>query len=492
VRLATPLGEADVFNTHIHANYCLHLTTCHAVLLLLLLLLLSAAGVGWVRLATPVGEADVFNTHIHANYCHDYRLPPPDLRRAAAAAAAQLAKGHSGAAASKAAAEAMVSGGSSGMTEWAGSRIPDDDDAGVRVCQLLELSEVIDIVTSSGSSSSGSSGGSSDGRPGRVVILGGDLNCKPHTFEIDLLRMRLPQLSDAWAAAAVRSSDGSSSTADGSDGCGGGSSRAALLGENPEGYTCHAPGNTFQPRRQVPERIDYVWSNLVTQRAEVTLQLCPGSSSSSGRGLLSYSDHFAVRAVLAKPGSTTVGGTAGGAATASAGASKGGSPDRAMKLGSTSSRSSTGSEDGLQQQQQRGEGASMELPKRVATAYAAMLLLEEGYTSFVNNGRAMLALGGFVVASLLYVGVGLPVIWPGLTLSGFSITAAVLAAAGAAVLGLVLVLMGHVGDKSQQRALQSGLRLLRVWMEQQGLAALPQRPTEMFVQQQQQQQLQQQ
>lgn len=432
-----------------------------------------------MRLSTPLGEADVFNTHIHANYCHDYRLPPPDLRRAAAAAAAQLAEGHSDAAASKAAAEAMVRGGSSGMPEWAGSRIPDDDDAGVRVCQLLELSEVIDIVTNSGSS------GSSDAR--RWVILGGDLNCKPHTFEIDLLRLRLPQLSDAWAAAAVRSSDGS--TADGSDGCGGGSSRAALLGENPEGYTCHAPGNTFQPRRQVPERIDYVWSNLVTQRAEVTLQLCPGSSSSSGRGLLSYSDHFAVRAVLSKPGSSTVGGgTVGGTAAAASGGSKGASPDRSMKLGSSSSRSSTGSEDGVgQQQQHRGEGASMELPKRVATAYAAVLLLEEGYTSFVNNGRAMLALGGFVVASLLYVGVGLPVIWPGLTLSGFSITAAVLAAAGAALLGLVLVLMGHVGDKSQQRALQSGLRLLRVWMEQQGLAALPQRPTELLIQQQQQQ-----
>lgn len=424
-----------------------------------------------MRLATPLGEADVFNTHIHANYCHDYRLPPPDLRRAAVAATAQLAKGNSGAAASKAAAEAMIRG--SGAPDWAGSRIPDDDDSGVRVCQLLELSEIIDIVTDSSCSSS-SSGDK------RLVILGGDLNCKPHTFEIDLLRLRLPQLSDAWAAAAVRSSDGSTgSNADVSSS----SSSESLLGGNPEGYTCHAPGNTFQPRRQVPERIDYIWSNLVTQRAEVTLQLCPNSSS---KKLLSYSDHFAVRAALAKPGSTAATGAA----------CKGGSPDKAMKLGSSgSSRSSSGGGGSPmagaaqhQQQQQcvRGEGANMELAKRVATAYAAMLLLDEGYTAFVNNGRAMLALGGFVVASLLYVGVGMPMIWPGLTLTGFPITVAVLVAAAVAVLGLVLLLMGFVGDKSQQRAIQSGLRLMRVWMEQQGLATLPQRPQD-WVQHQQQQ-----
>jgi hypothetical protein len=117
-----------------------------------------------------------------------------------------------------------------------------------------------------------------------------------------------------------------------------------------------------------------------------------------------------------------------------------------------------------------------------------MFMLEEGYTSFVNNGRAMFALGGFVIGTLLYVAVGMPVIWPGLTLSGFSITAAALGAAAAAVVGLVLILMGHVGDKSQQRAIQSGLRLLRVWMEQQGLAALPQRPQELLSAQQQQQQ----
>jgi hypothetical protein len=417
---------------------------------------------------TPLGEADVFNTHIHANYCHDYRLPPPDLRRAAAAASAQLAKGNSNQAASTAAAEAMIRG--SGTPEWAGGRIPDDDDAGVRVCQLLELSEVIDIITGSGSSgSSGSNGGSNSS--GRLVILGGDLNCKPHTFEIDLLRVRLPQLVDAWAAAAVRSSDGSTGSSDDSSSRHSSSSSGALLRGNPEGYTCHAPGNTFQPRRQVPERIDYVWSNMVTLQAEVTLQLCPGSSSSDMKGALSYSDHFAVRAVLAKPGA------------AAAASGKGASPDKAMKLISGSaSGASAASDSGQPQQQQsvRGEGAALGLPKRVATAYAATLLLQEGFEAFVNDGKAMLALGGFVLASLLYAAVGLPFVWPEMRLTGVSISVALLAAAGVTVLGLVLVLMGHVGDKSQQRAMQSGLRLLRVWMEVNGLAALPQHPQQLL------------
>jgi hypothetical protein len=116
----------------------------------------------------------------------------------------------------------------------------------------------------------------------------------------------------------------------------------------------------------------------------------------------------------------------------------------------------------------------------VATAYAATLLLQEGFEAFVNDGKAMLALGGFVLASLLYAAVGLPFVWPEMRLTGVSISVALLAAAGVTVLGLVLVLMGHVGDKSQQRAMQSGLRLLRVWMEVNGLAALPQHPQQLL------------
>lgn len=460
------------------------------------------AGVGWVRLSTPLGEADVFNTHLHANYCHDYRLPAPDLRRAAAAAAAKLAKGASPAAVSKAAAEAMVRG-TGPAPEWAGSRMPDDDDAGVRMCQLMELSEIIDLVTSSGSSSSStSSSGGRSSSEGRLIVLGGDLNCKPHTLEIDLLRLRLPQLSDAWAAAAVRSSsvvDDSTAAAgrqsgsrvvsssgdnddDDDDDADGSSSSSKLLGINPEGFTCHAPGNTFQPRRQVPERIDYVWSNMVTHKAQVTLQLCPSAGGgSSKQQLLSYSDHFAVRAVLSKH--------AAGGGSGSAGGSGKTSPVGAMKLISNALGQSTGGASAAAAAATteaagaaaQGEGASMPMPQKVATAYAAMLLLQEGFESFVNNRRAMLSLGGFILASLIYVAVGLPILWPDLVLTGPAITAAVAAAAAVTVLGLILVLMGAVGDKSQERAIQSGLRLLRVWMEQQGFAALPQQPQQELV-----------
>jgi cytochrome c553 len=71
--------------------------------------------VGWVRLDTPLGAVDVFNTHLHANYCHDYRVPPQALRRAAAGAVEALEMGYSGRDASEAAAQAMT-------VSWQGGR----------------------------------------------------------------------------------------------------------------------------------------------------------------------------------------------------------------------------------------------------------------------------------------------------------------------------------------------------------------------------------
>lgn len=83
----------------------------------------NVAGVGWVRLSTPAGLVDVFNTHLHANYCHDYRQPPADLSKAAAEAAAALT--------GDAAAAADAESGSRTLPVWHGSRIADDDDAGM-------------------------------------------------------------------------------------------------------------------------------------------------------------------------------------------------------------------------------------------------------------------------------------------------------------------------------------------------------------------------
>jgi endonuclease/exonuclease/phosphatase family metal-dependent hydrolase len=112
---------------------------------------------------------------------------------------------------------------------------------------MMELSELVDLISSCSSS-------------GQLLVLGGDLNCEPDTLEMDLFRVRLPQLMDAWATAAERS--GGSGGTDGS-------------GSNPKGLTCHAPGNTYLPRRQVAERIDYIWSNMSCKRAEVALQMTP-------------------------------------------------------------------------------------------------------------------------------------------------------------------------------------------------------------------------
>jgi sphingomyelin phosphodiesterase 2 len=222
------------------------------------------AGVGWVRLATPLGEVDVFNTHLHANYCHDYRHPDPALVRAAATAAGSIGE-ERGDTAAVAAAEAALEAAGRGRLgvppeAWLGSRVADDDDAGVRISQLLELTEIVrlasgDACSSSSDAGGGSSSGSSSSSGERLVVLGGDLNCKPDTLEVDLLRMRLPGMKDAWAAAAAAGGGGDSSSAspDG-DGDGGGSG----AGANPEGYTCHAPGNTFQPRRQVRAELGFV------------------------------------------------------------------------------------------------------------------------------------------------------------------------------------------------------------------------------------------
>jgi sphingomyelin phosphodiesterase 2 len=394
----------------------------------------AGKGVGWVRLSTPLGEVDVFNTHLHANYCHYYREPTPELARSAAAAAAALI-GDSIAAAGD---------GSSGKDGegpvWHGSRIADDDDAGTRIAQLLELTELITIISDSGSNSISSSSGSS-----RHVILGGDLNCKPDTLEVDLLRLRLPNLSDAWESSAHRTSSSSNNNNQQQQQQG-----AAGAEQNPEGYTCHAPGNSFQPRRQVPERIDYIWSDMTCSAAAVTLQMSPAG--------MSYSDHFAVRATLLPR-------TSAAAATAPA--------SKAMKLGRAAAAETTKPSE-QHKPQGLGEGASMPAQRQVATALAAAMLLEEGMQSFTGSSYTLSALGGFMLASVVYAAFALPMLLPDVIFQGLCKVAGLMLGTGiVAVLGIALLLMGQVADKSQKRALQNAYRLLKVWMQQAGLEPGP-------------------
>jgi sphingomyelin phosphodiesterase 2 len=212
-----------------------------------------------------LGDVDVFNTHLHANYCHDYRQPEPALVRAAATAAGSIADERGDTAAAAAAADALEAAGRGRLAvpaaAWLGSRVADDDDAGVRISQLLELTEIIRLASGdacngrdAATAAAAGSNGSSSSSVGRLVVLGGDLNCKPDMLEVDLLRMRLPGMRDAWAAAAAAAGD-SSDAADGAGGAGGDGEAAA----NPEGYTCHAPGNTFQPKRQVRAKCSCFW-----------------------------------------------------------------------------------------------------------------------------------------------------------------------------------------------------------------------------------------
>ncbi|KAG1679979.1 hypothetical protein FOA52_007043 [Chlamydomonas sp. UWO 241] len=284
---------------------------------------LAAKGFGWARLATPSGPVDVYNTHTHANYshetvdhCHDSPIArggsggagPPGRAAAVGPRTTRATQRHHSAAATNGA-SAVAAGGarsepdSGGVCEF---RAPADRFAAYRVSQMWELA--------SGVASRGGAIG---------IILGGDLNSKPDSLEIALLRTLNPGLRDAWEA-----THGSS--------------------EDEAGYTCRAPGCSFKSTRQVPERIDYVWSSLTPVSAAVALQRVSrggggggGSAPSersndndgdddgdpSGPPPLSYSDHFAVVAELELPGgagaptaaAAVAGGSLGSAAAAAGG-----------------------------------------------------------------------------------------------------------------------------------------------------------------------------
>jgi hypothetical protein len=186
------------------------------------------------------------------------------------------------------------------------------------------------------------------------------------------------------------------------------------------------------PALQVPERIDYVWTNGHCSSAQVALQRIPGAA-------LSYSDHFAVRATLQLPNPQ-----------AAASPNKGG-PMRLLRSPSKQ----------RQQQQQdagsssnSGEGAAMPLQRRIATLMASQLLLEEGMRCFDASSSIMRMIGGFLVASVAYAAVALPLLLPDFVLRGWLLTVGLAAAGLVAVLGLLALLIGQVrGMTGQLRGL---------------------------------------
>jgi hypothetical protein len=171
----------------------------------------------------------------------------------------------------------------------------------------------------------------------------------------------------------------------------------------------------------VPERIDYVWTNGHCSSAHVALQRIPGAA-------LSYSDHFAVRATLQLP-------------KPQAAASPGkGSPMRLLRSPSKQRQQDAGSSSSSS-----GEGAAMPLQRRVATLMASQLLLEEGMRCFDASASILSMIGGFLVASVAYAAVALPLLLPDFVLRGWLLTAGLAAAGLVAVLGLLALLIGQVG-----------------------------------------------
>eukprot|EP00879_Flechtneria_rotunda_P017808 GHRR01018667.1.p1 GENE.GHRR01018667.1~~GHRR01018667.1.p1 ORF type:complete len:193 (+),score=65.93 GHRR01018667.1:1226-1804(+) len=184
------------------------------------------------------------------------------------------------------------------------------------------------------------------------------------------------------------------------------------------------------------------------QDAEVTLQMSPGG--------FSYSDHFAVRAVLKASGETAQTGAAVGSGQQGKGP---------LKLGGKVAASTAEAE---QQQVQPG-GSDMQHEQKLAIIASALLLLQDGMRATGADAGIMTALGGFTVTTLLYLGTGLPLVFPMLSLAGPMLSVTMVLAILCACFGTAWVLMGQVADKSQKRALQNSYRLLVVWMEQQGL-----------------------
>jgi endonuclease/exonuclease/phosphatase family metal-dependent hydrolase len=368
-----------------------------------------------VRVTSPSGDVDVFNTHLHANYCHDYQPPPLRVQRLA---------GQEG--------------------SWAGANQPTDEQAPLRIGQLLELTEVVSLVAASGQT---------------PIVLAGDLNAVPDSLEADLLRLRLPQLHDCWVVADKRLTNSSSSSSSGS------SSKKGSEEINPEGLTCKAPGNTFQPRRQVPERIDYVWSSAPCRQAQLLLQMSPAGCS--------YSDHFAVEATLELaprpvPSADAAASAAGSGAVPAGGKAASSGP---MQLGG--SRASAAKSPRPGSVTAAAGSSTLSFDRQTATAVACASLLEEGIQSFAGSHSAMLALSGALLVSLVYACIGVPLLFPELSLSGLTLTFTGVALVALSVMAVSGVLMAHIGDRSQKRALQNAYRQLHVFMVESGLRLVP-------------------
>lgn len=438
----------------------------------------AAKGVGWCRLEGVPGlkgePLHVFNTHMCSNYRHTFRslplLPQEEaggvgaLRPAAAAAAA----GTSGRSGGRRVSMAIECGDS-------GVRVPTDADAATRLAQVLELCDFVEEVSRLGG------GKEEEGErtaPPPLVVLGGDLNSEPDTLEVALLRARLPQLSDAWAETA-----GWRAGAFGG-GSNGNPNDAAL--DALDGNTCRSAFNSYAPRRQVPERIDYVWSTLGARAAALDLARVPEAG-----GGHSFSDHLAVRACLAlEKGGAAAGGATGAAAAASAAAATATATVRPASSGVASLllRRARGAADAAGGS---GGGGGGGVPTAATTTTAATgsaqpadvsraalvgaaVVLAEGAEEHAGLASGNTLIGGLVLVSTVYTAAALPPLAPDLVrwllgLGPLAASACALALALSGAGGFALFAAGFLASRSQQNALVMALRSHVLRMRRMGL-----------------------
>jgi hypothetical protein len=93
-------------------------------------------GFGWVRVASPMGPLDVFNTHTHANYSHKVVSSASDFKWDKLTRAGDDECLH--------AQEVPHTSGNSTMINY---HIPADSFAPYRISQMWELAQVMLMIT---------------------------------------------------------------------------------------------------------------------------------------------------------------------------------------------------------------------------------------------------------------------------------------------------------------------------------------------------------
>lgn len=180
---------------------------------------------------------------------------------------------------------------------------------------------------------------------------------------------------------------------------------------------------------QVPQRIDYIFSDLPVTRALVTWT----HKTASG---CSLSDHFAVQADLQQ------GSSRGGKAAAAKAAPP-------------------------------GEAAGLEEKAACTALFGAAALLEEGLYAASSNAALKTGIGGCLAIAVIYSAVAVPYFMPWVRLQGWLLSVALMVGSLVVVMGVLIVLAGRMGDIAQQRALVNAYKQLRAFIREHDVQLIP-------------------